>query len=69
VQRLTLGEPRGNERRQGPQRLRLGVATPTACRTIQRRLDLALQLVKQGLLVLGGTQSALGDGDQGDMPG
>jgi hypothetical protein len=29
---------------------------PISCRTIQRRLDMALQFVKQGLSVLGGTQ-------------
>jgi hypothetical protein len=56
LQRLTLGKPRGDERCQGPQRVCLGVATPTSCRTIQRRLDMSLQFVKQGLIVLGGTQ-------------
>src|SRR2546428_13211089 len=30
---------------------------------------MALELVKQGLIVLGGTQYARSDGDQGDMPG
>ena len=56
LKRLTMGKPRGDERCQGPQRLCLGVATPTSCRTIQRRLDMALQFVKQGFIVLGGTQ-------------
>jgi len=56
LKRLALRESSGNERRQGPQRLCLGVTTPTSCRTIQRGLDMALQLVKQELIVLGGTQ-------------
>lgn len=56
VKRLALGEPRGNERCHGPQRLRLGVTTPTSCRTVQLGLDMALELLKQGLIVLGCTQ-------------
>jgi len=56
VKRLALREPRGNKRCQGPQRLRLGITTPTSCRTVQLGLDMALELMKQGLIVLGGTQ-------------
>ena len=69
LKRLTWGKPRGDERGPGPQRLGLGVATPTACRPLQRRLDRALPLVKPGLIVLGGTPSALGHGAQCARPG
>jgi hypothetical protein len=69
VKRLALGEPRGNKRCHGPQRLRLGVTTPRSCRTIQLRLDMSLELVKQACIVLGCPQHAVSDGDQGNMPG
>ncbi len=31
LKRLALGKPGGNESRQGPKRLRLGITTPTSC--------------------------------------
>ena len=56
LERLTLGKPGGDKGRQGPKRLCLRVTTPTSCQTIQLRLDMALELVKQGLIVLGCSQ-------------
>jgi hypothetical protein len=68
AQRLPLGPRGGDEGRQGPQSLRLRVSTARCRRAIKPCLDLRLQYVQQGTIVLGCSQQAGGDGDQREMP-
>ena len=68
LERLPLGQRGRDEGRQGPESLRLRVATTRARRAIKPSLDLPLKCVKQGAIVLGCSQQAVGDGDQRDMP-
>jgi hypothetical protein len=56
AQRPPLGERCGEAGRQGPRRLRLGMATTRSRSTIKLHLDPPLELVQQGLLVLGCSQ-------------
>ena len=46
----------------------MGVATARTRRAIKSCLDLLLKCVKEGLIVLGCSQQAIGDGDQCEMP-
>lgn len=68
AQRLPLGQRGRDEGRQGPQSLRLRVSTARSRRAIKPCLDLLLKCVKQGPIVLGCSQHAVGDGDQRHMP-
>jgi hypothetical protein len=68
AKRLPLGQRGSDEGRQGPQSLRLRVSTARSRRAIKPCLDLLLKYVKQGTIVLGCSQQAVGDGDQRDMP-
>src|SRR5262249_27588425 len=68
TQRLPLGQRSSDEGRKGQESRRLRVSTARSRRAIKPRLDLLLKCVKQGVIVLGCSQQAIGDGDQCDMP-
>jgi hypothetical protein len=68
AQCLPLGQRRGDESRQGPESLRLGVASARTRSAIKSCLDLLWKGVKPGMIVWGCSQQAIGDGDQRDRP-
>jgi len=58
LQRLALSQTRTDEEGQAPQRLSLGRPTPESNTALKIQLELALKIVSEDRVMLGGTQQA-----------